>query len=120
MTRTRLDLSEFDETPPNKDPAKLREISDGAGFPSRPAVPAVGITAPVPAPADRPQNATFQRPPRVTGNRNIAINVRVDPETAARLYALRDADPTRKRVLADVVEDATLLLYEREIGGAAR
>lgn len=24
MTRSRLDLSEFDETPPNKDPAKLR------------------------------------------------------------------------------------------------
>ena len=29
MTRSRLDLSEFDDTPPNKDPAKLREISDG-------------------------------------------------------------------------------------------
>ena len=116
MTRSRLDLSEFDETPANKDPAKLREISDGAGFPSRPAVPAVAA----PAPAERLQAATFQRPPRVTGNRHIAINVRVDPETAARLYALRDADPTRKRVLADVVEDATLLLYEREIDGAAR
>ena len=33
MTRSRLDLSEFDETPPNKDPAKLREISEGAGLP---------------------------------------------------------------------------------------
>ena len=115
MTRTRLDLSEFDETPPNKDPAKLREISDGAGFPSRPAIPPVAA----PASAERPQAGTFQRPPRVTGNRHIAINVRVDPETAARLYALRDADPTRKRVLADVIEDATLLLYERELGGAA-
>ena len=115
MTRSRLDLSEFDDTPPNKDPAKLREISDGAGFPSRPAVP--GVAAPTSA--ERPQAATFQRPPRVTGNRHIAINVRVDPETAARLYALRDADPTRKRVLADVIEDATLLLYERELGGAA-
>ena len=116
MTRSRLDLSEFDETPPNKDPAKLREISDGAGFPSRPAVPPVAV----PTPAERPQTATFQRPPRVTGNRNIAINVRVDPDTAARLYALRDADPTRKRVLADVIEDATLLLHERELGGASR
>ncbi|VXD01436.1 conserved hypothetical protein [Sphingomonas sp. T1] len=120
MTRTKLDLSEFDETPPNKDPARLREISDVAGFPSRPAVPAVAKTAPVPAPADHPQAATFQRPPRATGNRNIAINVRVDPETAARLYALRDADPSRKRVLADVIEDATLLLYERELGAAGR
>lgn len=123
MTRSRLDLSEFDETPLSKDPAKLREISDVAGFPSRPAVPAVAAPTPAPAPApvpaDRPQAATFQRPPRVTGNRHIAINVRVDPETAARLYALRDADPTRKRVLADVVEDATLLLYQRELGGAA-
>ncbi len=115
MTRSRLDLSEFDETPANKDPAKLREISDGAGFPSRPAVaPVVAST-----PAERSQTSIFQRPPRVTGNRHIAINVRVDPETAARLYALRDADPTRKRVLADVVEDATLLLYEQELGGAA-
>lgn len=119
MTRSRLDLSEFDETPLSKDPAKLREISDVAGFPSRPAVPAGAPPTPAPVPADRPQAATFQRPPRITGNRHIAINVRVDPETAARLYALRDADPTRKRVLADVVEDATLLLYERELGGAA-
>ena len=121
MTRSRLDLSEFDDTPPNKDPAKLREISDGAGFPSRPAVSAVAappVAAPVPA--ERPQAGTFQRPQRVTGNRNIAINVRVDPETAARLYALRDADPTRKRVIADVVEDATRLLYERELVGAGR
>lgn len=116
MTRSRLDLSEFDEPPPNKDLGKLREISDGAGFPSRPTVPA----AAAPVPVELPQAGTFQRPPRVTGNRHIAINVRVDPETAARLYALRDADPTRKRVLADVVEDATLLLYERELGGAAR
>lgn len=116
MTRTRLDLSEFDETPPNKDPAKLREISDGAGFPSRPAVPATVA----PTPLETPQPATFQRPPRASGNRNIAINVRVDPETAARLYALRDADPTRKRVLADVVADATILLYERELGGKTR
>jgi len=122
MTRTRLDLSEFDETPPNKDPAKLREISDEAGFPSRPAAPP-HAAAPVPAaplPAERLQPAAFQRPPRATGNRHIAINVRVDPETAARLYALRDADPTRKRVLADVVEDATLLLYEKELGGPAK
>lgn len=120
MTRSRLDLSEFDDTPANKDPAKLREISDGAGFPSRPAVPAVAappVAAPVPK--ERPQAGTFQRPPRVTGNRNIAINVRVDPETAARLYALRDADPALKRVLADVVADAALLLYEKEIGEAA-
>jgi hypothetical protein len=116
MTRTRLDLSDLDDTPPNKDPAKLREISDGAGFPSRPAVPAVAApTHPEPA-----QTAAFQRPPRPTGNRNIAINVRVDPETAARLYALRDADPTRKRVLADVVADATMLLYERELGAAPK
>lgn len=123
MTRSRLDLSEFDDTPPNKDPAKLREISDGAGFPSRPAVPAAAAAAPpvsAPVPAERPQAGIFQRPPRVTGNRNIAINVRVDPETAARLYALRDADPARKRVLADVVADAALLLYEREIGGASQ
>lgn len=116
MTRSRLDLSEFDDTPPNKDPAKLREISDGAGFPSRPAVPSVAA----PTPAEAPHAATFQRPPRPTGNRNIAINVRVDPETAARLYALRDADPTRKRVLADVVSDAIMLLYERELGGASK
>lgn len=116
MTRTRLDLSEFDDTPPNKDPAKLREISDGAGFPSRPTVPAAAATIPLEA----SQPGVFQRPPRASGNRNIAINVRVDPETAARLYALRDADPTRKRVLADVVADATLLLYERELAGKSR
>ncbi len=120
MTRTRLDLSEFDETPPNKDPVKLREISDEAGFPSRPAIPAAAAPSSVaPPPMDSPQPGTFQRPQRVTGNRNIAINVRVDPETAARLYALRDADPTRKRVLADVVADAAILLYDRELGGAA-
>ena len=122
MTRTRLDLSEFDDTPPNKDPARLREISDVAGFPSRPAAPplAAAPAPPAPASAERLQPPTFQRPPRATGNRHIAINVRVDPETAARLYALRDADPTRKRVLADVVEDATLILYEKQFGGLTK
>lgn len=118
MTRTRLDLSEFDETPPNKDPARLREISDEAGFPSRPAIPSAA--APTPTPVEGSKPGVFQRPPRASGNRNIAINVRVDPETAARLYALRDADPTRKRVLADVVADAAILLYERELGGNTR
>ena len=39
MTRARIDLSDLDDAPPKKDQAKLREISDDAGFPSRPAVP---------------------------------------------------------------------------------
>ncbi len=111
-TRARIDLSDFEETPPNKDPAKLLEISQEAGFPSRPAnLPAAkgaGEGAPV-------QPGAFQRPARPSGNRHIAINVRVDPATAERLYALRDADPTRKRALADVIEEATQLLYDRQM-----
>ena len=111
MTRARIDLSDFDETPPARDEAKLREISDEAGFPSRPAVPAkppLGSASPTPS-------ASFQRPARQTGNRHIPINVRVDPETAERLYALRDLYPNRKRALADVIEEATQLLYDRQI-----
>ena len=113
MTRARIDLSDFDEKSPAKDAAKLREISDDAGFPSRPVVPA----APSLAGASRTPSGSFQRPARQTGNRHIPINVRVDPETAERLYALRDLHQNRKRGLADVIEEATLLLYERQIGG---
>ncbi|WP_375383396.1 hypothetical protein [uncultured Sphingomonas sp.] len=111
MTRARIDLTDFDETPPKKDEAKLREISDDAGFPSRPAVPAA------PPSAARAPSGTFQRPARQTGNRHIPINVRVDPETAERLYALRDLHQNRKRALADVIEEATQLLYDQQIGG---
>ena len=112
MTRARIDLSDFEETPPKKDEAKLREISDEAGFPSRPTVAAT----PAPASAGRVPPASFQRPARQTGNRHIPINVRVDPETADRLYALRDLHQNRKRALADVIEEATQLLYDRQIG----
>ena len=112
MTRARIDLSDFEETPPAKDEAKLREISDEAGFPSRPAVPAT----PAQASAVRTSSGSFQRPARQTGNRHIPINVRVDPDTAERLYALRDLHQNRKRALADVIEEATQLLYDRQIG----
>ena len=112
MTRARIDLSDFDETTPTKDAAKLREISDAAGFPSRPAVPATPAHA-IPA---RAPSTSFQRPARQTGNRHIPINVRVDPETAERLYALRDLHQDRKRALADVFEEAIQLLYDRQIG----
>jgi hypothetical protein len=109
MTRARINLDDFDETPPNKDPAVLREISEDAGFPSRPAVP----PAPAAPAVERPAAVTFERPARATGNRNIAINVRVPPETATRIYALRDSDPTRARVIADVIEEAIDLLFAR-------
>ena len=112
MTKARLDLSGFDEPAPNKDPAVLRQISDGAGFPSRQAAPP--IAAPVVATPPAAATTAFQRPARPSGNRQVAMNVRVDPETADRMYALRDADPSRKRALADVVEEAVALLYERQ------
>jgi hypothetical protein len=111
MTRARLDLSDFEGTPASKDTTKLREISEGAGFPSRPAV----TTPPAPV-VERPPAVApgFQRPARPTGNRHIAINVRVDPETAEKIYALRDADPSRKQAIADVVEEAIQLLHSRQ------
>jgi hypothetical protein len=115
MTRTKLDLSDFDETPANKDPARLREISEGAGFPSR---PAVSTPPPVVAAVERPQPSGFQRPARPTGNRHIAINVRVDPETAEKIYALRDADPSRKQAIADVIDEAIQLLHSRQFPAA--
>jgi hypothetical protein len=117
MNRTRLDLSDFGETPPNKDPARLREISEGAGFPSRPAIAPEAAPAPV---AVRAPTGGFQRPARPTGNRIVAINIRVDEATAAKLYALRDMDPARKQALADVIEPAIELLYAREFPTADR
>jgi hypothetical protein len=108
MTRSRLKLDDFD-TPPSKDPAVLREIGEQYGFVSR--QPAA---APGQAPAPAADSGAFQRPPRQTGNRNIAINVRVPPDTANKIYALRDIDPTRKQAIADVIEEAVKLLYERE------
>ena len=109
MTRAKLDLSDFEETPPSRDPAVLREISDKAGFPSRP--PASSAPTPGPTATD-----AFQRPARPSGNRHIAVNTRVEPDIARMIYALRDADPTRKRAIADVIGDAIKLLYERELG----
>jgi hypothetical protein len=105
MTRAKLDLSDFDEPESHKDAAMLREIGEQHGFVSRqPATP-------------RPMADTtgFRRPPRPTGNRHIAINVRVPPETAAQIYALRDIDPARKQAIADVIEEAVALLYARHI-----
>ena len=118
MSRSRLDLSGFEETPPAKDPAVLRQISDDAGFPSRPAAPPI-VSAPDAGLRSTHSQAstmpvTFHRPTRPSGNRHIPMNVRVDPETADRMYALRDSDLSRKRTLADVVEEAVALLYERE------
>ncbi len=128
MSRARLDLSDFDDTPPNKDPAVLREISVDAGFPSRPAVP-----APSPAPqsaappagqaglaVDGSLSAAFQRPARPSGNRTIAVNTRVEPEVASMIYELRDNDASRKRAIADVIGAAVKLLYDREIGSEQR
>lgn len=128
MSRVRLDLSDFDDTPPNKDPAVLREISDDAGFPSRPAMPAlssVSQTAAQPAglvglASDVSASAAFQRPARPSGNRTIAVNTRVEPEVASMIYELRDNDASRKRAIADVIGEAIKLLYERELGSQMR
>lgn len=108
--RARIDLSDFDETPPNKDPNVLRQISENAGFPSRPAAP------PLPTPAAAPaEGGGFRRPARQVGNRTVAINVRVSEETARKLYALRDDNPAIKRgTIADVLDDAIAALYGRE------
>ena len=110
MTRSRLDLSGIDDPPPNKDTAVLREISESAGFPSRPADSGRASSP------DRPQK-TFQRPARSTGNRHIAINVRLDQQTAEMIYALRDARP--KQTIADVIEEAVQALHAKQLGGAA-
>lgn len=113
MSRSKLDLSGIDETPPNRDPAVLREISETAGFPSRPA----GGPAPAPASPAAPERASaseFRRPARPTGNRHIAINVRVDAQTAGRIYALRDARP--KQTIADVIEEAVQALHDKQLG----
>lgn len=116
MTRTRLDLSEFDDTPSRKDPSLLHEISSRAGFPSRPATPPVSLPERQldSAPSEVPKMTGFRRPARPIGNRHITINARVDDETAQMLYSMRDADPSRRRALADIIEEATRLLYERD------
>jgi hypothetical protein len=128
MNRARLDLSDFDDTPPNKDPAVLREISVDAGFPSRPAVPAPSAASqPAAQPAgqgasaaDGSVSAGFRRPARPTGNRTIAVNTRVEPEIASMIYELRDNDASRKRAIADVIGEAVKLLYDRELGSEQR
>jgi hypothetical protein len=111
MTRARLNLDDFDG-PPSKDPALLRQISEDAGFPSRQAVPLPPASAPAPSVA-RPESTGFQRPARQSGNRHIAMNIRVDQTTAERIYALRDADPAQKQSLADVFDEAIELLFAR-------
>lgn len=110
MSRTKLDLSGIDEVPPSRDPAVLREISENAGFPSRPA----GGPAPAQSAPEHSSAGEFRRPARPTGNRHIAINVRVDPLTAEHIYALRDARP--KQTIADVIEEAVRALYEAQQG----
>lgn len=124
MTRARLDLSDFDDTPPNKDPAVLREISDDAGFPSRPAAPAPSPAPQPPAAGasapDASAPAAFQRPARPSGNRTIAVNTRVEPEVASMIYELRDNDASRKRAIADVIGEAVKLLYDREFSSQQR
>lgn len=127
MSRARLDLSDFDDTPPNKDPAVLREISEEAGFPSRPAVPAPPIVSQPATPSgsvgsasDVSPSVAFQRPARPSGNRTIAVNTRVEPEVASMIYELRDNDASRKRAIADVIGEAVKLLYDRELGDQPR
>ena len=111
MSRSKLDLTDLDEVLPSKDPAVLREISQSAGFPSR---PADGPAAFPPSAPTRLASGEFRRPARVTGNRHIPINVRVDQVTAERIYALRDARP--KQSIADVIEEAVQGLYDKHQG----
>jgi hypothetical protein len=117
MSRAKLDLTGLDDRAPREDEAVLREISEKAGFPSRPAVPAPPASAAAAAP--RAVATGFQRPVKQNTGRNIAMNVRVGETTASRMYALRDFDPDQKASLADVIDEAVELLYAKRFPEAS-